>query len=315
MAESKVEDTDLIKVVDKKEVLNDATTSTKKEEDSEQSDISNKSISEANDTHNENDLKVVAVVEVKNQESNLDSESSNKIETAASENEKHAKEDVTMNERLEEVDSEKSPKQLENSAVKINEIKNTISEEEETLNEILKVVHENLSSTEVQQIATESENLNQENKSGNEETKEKTDKDSEKDDGIDTVNDDTDVLIINESVSSRRNSETKQSVEIEHMEVGIVGPPTTVSELINEELGAESTLSTDQKVQDHVAEWVHNSAKTKELVANEEETPQQEKKNVREKRTRKKRSNDVLALPTRKSQRIVSNIIKKSIKW
>ncbi|KAK9307784.1 hypothetical protein QLX08_002018 [Tetragonisca angustula] len=316
MAESKVEDTDLIKVVDKKEVLNDATTSTKKEEDSETSDISNKNKSEANDSH-KNDLKVVAIVEVKNQEPNLDSESSSKIESAASENEKHAEEDVTMNARLKEVDSEKSPKQLENSTVKINEIKNTISEEEETLNEILKVVHENLSSTEVQQIATESKNLNEENKSGNEETKEKTDKESEKDDGIETVNDDTDVLVINESVSSRRNSETKQSVEIvEHMEVGIVGPPTTVSELINEEeLGTESTLSTDQKVQDHVAEWVHNSAKTKELVANEEETPQQEKKNVREKRTRKKRSNDVLALPTRKSQRIVSNIIKKSIKW
>ncbi|KOX79982.1 hypothetical protein WN51_06394 [Melipona quadrifasciata] len=314
MAENKVEDTDLIKVVDKKEALNDATTSTKKEEDSETSDISNKNKSEANDSH-KNDLKVVAVVEVENQEPNLDSESSNKIENAASENEKHTK-DVTMNARLKEADSEKNSKQLENSTVKINEIKNTISEEEETLNEILKVVHENLSSTEVQQIAAESKNLNQENKSGNEETKEKTDKESEKDDGIETVNDDTDVLVINESVSSRRNSETKQSVEIvEHMEVGIVGPPTTVSELINEEeLGAESTLSTDQKVQDHVAEWVHNSTKTKELVANEEETPRQ-KKNVREKRTRKKRSNDVLALPTRKSQRIVSNIIKKSIKW
>ncbi|KAK1119484.1 hypothetical protein K0M31_013311 [Melipona bicolor] len=314
MAENKVEDTDLIKVVDKKEALNDATTSTKKEEDSETSDISNKNKSEANDSH-KNDLKVVAVVEVKNQEPNLDSESSNKIENAASENEKHTKEDVTMNARLKEADSEKNPKQLENSTVKINEIKNTISEEEETLNEILKVVHENLSSTEVQQIAPEPKNLNQENKSGNEETKEKTDKESEKDDGIEIVNDDTDVLVINESVSSRRNSETKQSVEIvEHMEVGIVGPPTTVSELINEEeLGAESTLSTDQKVQDHVAEWVHNSTKTKELVANEEETRQ--KKNVREKKTRKKRSNDVLTLPTRKSQRIVSNIIKKSIKW
>ncbi|XP_043579154.1 uncharacterized protein LOC122566243 isoform X1 [Bombus pyrosoma] len=318
MAESKIEDMDLIKVVDKEEVLNDPTTSMKKVEDKEKQEVSNKNESELNDSY-ENDLKVVAVIDVKKQESSLDSENSNNIENTMFENEKHTKEDVTMNARLKEMDNEENPKQVENSSLKVKDIKNTISEEEETLNEILKVVHENLGSTEVRQFATEPKNLKQENKSVNEETKEPTDRESKKEDVVETTNDDTDVLIINESVSSRRNSDTKQSMEIEHMEVGIVGPPTTVSELINEEeLRAESALSTDQKVEVHVAEWVQNSAKAEELVGDEEETPindtQQEKKNVKEKRTRKKKSNDVLNLPSRKSQRIVSNIIKKSIK-
>lgn len=319
MAESKIEDMDLIKVVDKEEVLNDPTTSMKKVEDKEMQEISNKNESELDDSY-ENALKVVAVIDVKKQESSLDSENSNNIENTMSENEKHTKEDVTMNARLKEMDNEENSKQIENSSLKVKDIKNTISEEEETLNEILKVVHENLGSTEVRQFAAEPKNLKQENKSVNEETKEQTDRESKKEDVVETTNDDTDVLIINESVSSRRNSDTKQSIEIEHMEVGIVGPPTTVSELINEEeLRAESALSTDQKVEVHVAEWVQNSAKAEELVGEEEETPindaQPEKKNVKEKRTRKKKSNDVLNLPSRKSQRIVSNIIKKSIKW
>lgn len=319
MAESKIEDMDLIKVVDKEEVLNDPTTSMKKVEDEEVQEVSNKNESELNDSY-ENDLKVVAVIDVKKQESSLDSENSNNIENTTFENKKHTKEDVTMNARLKEMDNEENSEQIENSSLKVKDIKNTISEEEETLNEILKVVHENLGSTEVRQFATEPKNLKQENKSVNEETKEQTDRESKKEDVVETTNDDTDVLIINESVSSRRNSDTKQSVEIEHMEVGIVGPPTTVSELINEEeLRAESALSTDQKVEVHVAEWVQNSAKAEELVGDEEETPindaQREKKNVKEKRTRKKKSNNVLNLPSRKSQRIVSNIIKKSIKW
>ncbi|XP_060812547.1 uncharacterized protein LOC132905357 isoform X1 [Bombus pascuorum] len=318
MAESKIKDMDLIKVADKEEVLNDPTTSMKKVEDNEMQEISNKNESELSDSY-ENDLKIVAVVDVKKQESSLDSENSNNIGSTMSENEKHTKKNVTMNARLKEMDNEENSKQIENLSLKVKDIKNTISEEEETLNEILKVVHENLGSTEVRQFAAEAKNLKQENKNVNEETKKQTDRESKKEDVVETTNDDTDILIINESVSSRRNSDTKQSIEIEHMEVGIVGPPTTVSELINEEeLRAESALSTDQKVEVHVAEWVQNSAKAEELVEDEEETlindAQQEKKNVKEKRTRKKKSNDVLNLPSRKSQRIVSNIIKKSIK-
>ncbi|XP_043803854.1 uncharacterized protein LOC122720870 isoform X1 [Apis laboriosa] len=318
MAENKIEVIDLIKT-DKKEVLNNPSTSTKKVEDNEKQDISNKNNLETNNSSEKN-LNVVTIIDVKEDESNLNSEDFNKTENISSQNEKHKKEDVTMNIRLKKIDNDENSKEIENSSSKVKDIKN-ISEEEETLNEILKVVHENLSSSEIRQLPVESKNLNQENKSdSSEDNKEKTDKEKEKENAKEIVNDKANIVIISEIVSSRRDSETKQSIEIvEHMEVGIVGPPTTVSELINEEeLRAESALSTDQKVQDHVAEWVQNSAKVEELVVEEDETPinnaSQEKKNVREKRTRKKKNNDVLALPTRKSQRIVSNIIKKSIK-
>lgn len=319
MADNKIEVIDLIKAADKKEVLNNPTTSTKKVEDNEKQDISNKNNLETNNSSEKNS-NVVTIIDVKEDESNLNSEDFKKIENISSQNEKHKRDDVTMNIRLKKIDNDENSKEIENSSSKVKDIKN-ISEEEETLNEILKVVvHENLSSSEVRQLPVESKNLNQENKSDSEDNKEKTDKEKEKEKAKEIVNDKANIVVISEIVSSRRDSETKQSIEIvEHMEVGIVGPPTTVSELINEEeLRAESALSTDQKVQDHVAEWVQNSAKVEELVVEEDETPinnaSQEKKNVREKRTRKKKNNDVLALPTRKSQRIVSNIIKKSIK-
>ncbi|XP_076755579.1 uncharacterized protein LOC143426206 isoform X2 [Xylocopa sonorina] len=320
MAESKLENTDLMKAVDTKEILNDPTTSVKKVESIEKQNISSKNKLDANDSYEKDLVKVVDIIEIEEEQSSGVPEDLSKIERA-SKNDKHLKEDVTINTRVNEMGSEENSKQVGSSLSKVKDVKNknTISVEEETLNEILKVVHENLSSTEVQQAVTESKNLNKGDKADNEECKEKTEEELEKDDAMESVNDETNVAK-SEGAPSRTDSETKQSVEIvEHMEVGIVGPPTTVSELINEEeLRAESALSTDQKVQDHVAEWVQNSAKTEELVAEDEESPindvQQEIKNIREKRTRKKKTNDVLALPTRTSQRIVSNIIKKSIK-
>ncbi|CAL7947040.1 unnamed protein product [Xylocopa violacea] len=318
MAESKIENTDLIKTVDAKEILNDPTTSVKKADNIEKQNISNKNKLDTNDSYEKNLIKVVDIIEIEEEQSSGVPEDLSKIESA-SKNEKHLKEDVKVNTRVNEMGNEENSKQVGSSKVKDVKNKNTISVEEETLNEILKVVHENLSSTDVQQTVTESKNSNKVDKADNEECKEKTEEELEKDDAMESVNDETNVAK-SEGAPSRTDSETKQSVEIvEHMEVGIVGPPTTVSELINEEeLRAESALSTDQKVQDHVAEWVQNSAKTEELVAEDEESPindvQQEIKNIREKRTRKKKTNDVLALPTRTSQRIVSNIIKKSIK-
>lgn len=314
MAESKIEDMELVKVEVKEEAL-DPTTSTIKVGDNEKREVSIKNESEPNDSY-ENDLNIVSVIEIKKEEISLDPENSNNIEKTMSKNEtykKHTREDVTTSARLKEMDSEENSKQIENSFLKVKD------EEDDTLNELLEIVHENFDSAEVRLFAAEPINLKEEDKSDNEETKEQIDGESKKDDIVETTSDDTDVLIINESVPSRRNSDTKPFIKIEHMEVGIVGPPTTVDELIiEEEFKADSALSTDQKVEVHVAEWVQNSVKAEELVGDEEEIPindaEQEKKNVKEKRTRKKRSNDVLNLPSRKSQRIVSNIIKKSIK-
>nr|XP_012136965.1 PREDICTED: uncharacterized protein LOC105662030 [Megachile rotundata] len=320
MAESKAESTELKRTVDKREVLSDPSTSVKKLENMETQiqDACNKNKLEINDSCKKN----FKVIELKEQNANVSSDDSCKTEDPTVEKEKHRTEEIILDEELMEIDNvTEKPNEMDNSSVKDKDVKTAASEEEETLNDILKVVHENLSSNNVKQTTVDSKDLKQETNSNAEVFKEKVEAESSKENVVDEItSDDASVIAQIESATSRRDSETKESVEIvEHMEVGIVGPPTTVSELISEEeLREESALSTEQKLQDHVAEWVQNSAKAEELVEVEEETSisdvQQEKKNVREKRTRKKKSNDVIALPTRKSQRIISNIIKKSIK-
>ncbi|XP_012136887.2 uncharacterized protein LOC100882946 isoform X4 [Megachile rotundata] len=320
MAESKAESTELKRTVDKREVLSDPSTSVKKLENMETQiqDACNKNKLEINDSCKKN----FKVIELKEQNANVNSDDSCKTEDPTVEKEKHRTEEIILDEELMEIDNvTEKPNEMDNSSVKDKDVKTAASEEEETLNDILKVVHENLSSNNVKQTTVDSKDLKQETNSNAEVFKEKVEAESSKENVVDEItSDDASVIAQIESATSRRDSETKESVEIvEHMEVGIVGPPTTVSELISEEeLREESALSTEQKLQDHVAEWVQNSAKAEELVEVEEETSisdvQQEKKNVREKRTRKKKSNDVIALPTRKSQRIISNIIKKSIK-
>lgn len=110
----------------------------------------------------------------------------------------------------------------------------------------------------------------------------------------------------------------------EQLEVGIVGPPTAVSDLINEEeLHGESALSAEEKIQDHVAEWVEKSVATEVLITGETEEEEENeiasncrrrRRNLRDRRKRKKENEDLPAVSTRKSQKIVSNIIKRSIK-
>lgn len=95
-------------------------------------------------------------------------------------------------------------------------------------------------------------------------------------------------------------------------EVGIVGEPFAVTELISEEeLGVESTLSTDAKSQEHVAHWVVNSVKVGSRffvreVENGESLPERKRVNKRKERSE---------VTSRKRRRIVSHIIKRSIKW
>jgi len=117
-----------------------------------------------------------------------------------------------------------------------------------------------------------------------------------------------------DETSSRESVATKDE---QRSELGIVGPPTAVSELINEEeLGGDSALSADQK--EHIVEWVENSVKVKvEEENNHAERSKIEymKNNEVEKRMKRKKINDAPSISPRKSQKLVSNIIKKSIKW
>lgn len=138
---------------------------------------------------------------------------------------------------------------------------------------------------------------------------------------IDLENDMTDstkestASVTAKSVEDKRDSSESSEKAEEKSEVGIVGPPTAVSELINEEeLGGDSALSADQK--DHVAEWVENWVNPEE----EDNMIKGCKRNIYEdknaaERAKRKKHNDVPSISPRKSQKIVCNIIKRSIKW
>ncbi|EFN84053.1 hypothetical protein EAI_06840, partial [Harpegnathos saltator] len=117
-----------------------------------------------------------------------------------------------------------------------------------------------------------------------------------------------------EKKDSRESRELEKSDE--KSEVGIVGPPTAVSELINEEeLGGGD--SADQK--DHIAEWVEKSAKADTATpANAEDDVAVEERKQRTNGSEvetKWKNEEAVSISSRKSQKIVSNIIKKSIKW
>ncbi|XP_012277731.1 uncharacterized protein LOC105698245 isoform X3 [Orussus abietinus] len=110
---------------------------------------------------------------------------------------------------------------------------------------------------------------------------------------------------------------------LEGSEVGIVGPPTAVRDLVSEEeLRTESDLPTEGKaqLQDHVAEWVQNSVKPEgelERLEDDEEGVESRGEVADGSLGKPRKGSEPVgaALASRKSQRVVvSNIIKKSIK-
>ncbi|KAI4500083.1 hypothetical protein M0802_004953 [Mischocyttarus mexicanus] len=142
----------------------------------------------------------------------------------------------------------------------------------------------------------------------------------------DNINIDEETSLEGENQELKKESvEKKKSINNdEQLEVGIVGPPTAVSELINEEeLHGESALSAEEKVQDQATEWVEKSVTTDILITGETEEEEENeiasncrrrRRNLRDRRKIKKENGDLLLVSTRKSQKIVSNIIKRSIK-
>lgn len=320
MADTKVENKDLKSANNALDILNDATTSKDNVEEIKKhlEDVSSESKMEANDS-SEKKSDSINDVDPKETKKEIVLEDSKPTKSVApkseNESETSTKEEAMLSVECKDTDqkAEKSNSDETIAKVKDSEATNDVSEEEKTLNEISKVVHEGFNSKDGFRSIAKSKSLQEKDGNVADDSKQKTKEESKNEDVVKETH--------SEKVNVPVEAEVKQNIEeVEHAECGIVGPPTTVSELIHEEeLRAESALSTDSKVQDHVAEWVQNSAKGEEIIIeDDEETPVQQvdeqKKNIREKRTRKKKNNDILALPTRKSQRIVSNIIKKSIK-
>ncbi|XP_072765939.1 uncharacterized protein [Anoplolepis gracilipes] len=188
------------------------------------------------------------------------------------------------------------------------------------LNEILKVVHGDLQMEVLQKVAGVSTTAKDSDEDSSEKDQQtvKKEETTPEDSAVDSSEKYTASATLKSTEDERdeRDSRNFSMRAEEKSEIGIVGSPTTISELINEEeLGGDSALSVDQK--DHIVEWVENSVKVNADEENniaEECQPEMYEKNTME-ITKQQKLDDVHVISSRKSQKIVSNIIKKSIKW
>ncbi|XP_018397960.1 PREDICTED: uncharacterized protein LOC108775977 isoform X2 [Cyphomyrmex costatus] len=179
-----------------------------------------------------------------------------------------------------------------------------------SLNEIIKVVHGDLA-MEILRCANETteEDNDEENKEKDQPTVRKED-DVSKDDITDSVKECTSLAA--EDKNDSRGSLDKTE---EKSDIGIVHSPTAFGELIEQQLASDSALSTDRA--DHIVEWVKNSVAN---VNKEDNIVEESKFNIYEKITtneaekRKMTSITPPFISPKKSLKIVSNIIKKSIK-
>jgi len=117
------------------------------------------------------------------------------------------------------------------------------------------------------------------------------------------------------SVAAKHKKDLKASSKKmeEKSNIEIVRSPTAIGELIEEQLANNSTLSTDRT--DHIVEWVKNSVTA---TAHEESNTLEECKSentTSEVEKRKRHSITPPFVSPRKSQKLVCNIIKKSIRW
>ncbi|KAL0110864.1 hypothetical protein PUN28_014066 [Cardiocondyla obscurior] len=243
-----------------------------------------------------------------------------------------------------EIDKAKSSKAVEPEIV-ASEVKDVSNEEksssdssfalQDNLNEILKIVHGDFA-MELMEIAESeaakgndkrNEEGNDEDKNDKESNKEDVNEEEQqtvkkKDDALADVTPDAGELkedsiafVAEDKRDSRRSSEKTE----EKSNFEVVRSPTAFGELIEEQLANNSELSTIDRT-DHIVEWVKNSVKAN---ANEESTVIEESNIVEECKSgnttsdAEKRKISSITPPfvsPRKSQRLVSNIIKKSIK-
>lgn len=187
---------------------------------------------------------------------------------------------------------------------------------DQRLNEILKVVHGDLQMEVLQKVAGVPTKDNDEDGSGKYQQMVKKEGTPPKDNVCMDSSKKYTASATSKSTEDERDSRSFTMRTEEKSEIGIVGSPTTISDLINEEeLGGDNALSVDQK--DHIVEWVENSAKVNADEENniaEECQPEMYEKDTLETAKRQK-LDDAHVISSRKSQKIVSNIIKKSIKW
>jgi len=180
------------------------------------------------------------------------------------------------------------------------------------LKEILKMVHGELVAMEMLQVAGVIV------KDSDEENNEKEQQMVKKEDEVskDHMADSAKKCTTSPAAKDKRDSRGSSDQTDEKSNFGIVHSPTAIGELIEEQLASNSALSTDRT--DHIVEWVKNSVvntNEEDNIVEECKSEIHEKNSTNEAENRKRLSVTPPFISPRKSQKIVSNIIKKSIKW
>lgn len=226
-----------------------------------------------------------------------------------------AESEISNSEKLECSNSD----EFHSSEAKSEDVKEDtviVSPMQNSLNEILKIVHGDLA-MEMLQTVSESATVKdseEENNEKEQQTVKKKDDISEDDMVADNVKKD---CTISAAAKDKRDSRKEETEEKSNF--GIVHPPTAIGELIEEQLANNSALSVDRT--DHIVEWVKNSVKIntdeESNIAEECKIPDVYQEDTRNETERRRKLNTVTPpfVSPRKSQKIVSNIIKKSIKW
>lgn len=316
MAENATEDTKLtMNKDDMSETLpTTSTTKTVSDEKGELIDVDKASTSKEDvDVKNEKIVKDADLADKEKQNAfktdcNGDSKEETKSESASSE-----KIEIEIKENLNSCTEERSDNKEDRE-----ESQEVSSPVDQRLNEILRVVHGDLQMEMLQKVAGVSTNAkdNDEDGSGKDQQMVRKEETPPKDNVCMDSSKKYTASATSKSTEDERDSRNFSMRAEEKSEIGIVGSPTTISELINEEeLGGDSALSVDQK--DHIVEWVENSAKVNADEENniaEECQPEMYEKDTLE-TTKRQKLDDAHVISSRKSQKIVSNIIKKSIKW
>ncbi|XP_029161140.1 uncharacterized protein LOC114932896 isoform X1 [Nylanderia fulva] len=313
MAESATEDTKLSVNKNDMSETSPTTSATNKvssdEEKDELADIDKASTSkEAADNQNE---------KVANDTDLLDKEEQNSFKTDCNGDSKEETNPGNVSSEKIEAEIKENVKEISSTEAKSGneEVTECRSDVDERLDEILKVVHGDLQMIErVARISTPVKD-NDEDENGKERQTVRKEETVSEDDAVDSSQKCT-TSATSKSTEGEKDSKNFSMKAEEKSEIGIVGSPTTISELINEEeLRGDSALSADQK--DHIVEWVENSVKInadeENNVAEECQSQMYEKDTMETGKLQK--LDDVHVISSRKSQKIVSNIIKKSIKW
>ncbi|XP_029161166.1 uncharacterized protein LOC114932896 isoform X2 [Nylanderia fulva] len=312
MAESATEDTKLSVNKNDMSETSPTTSATNKvssdEEKDELADIDKASTSkEAADNQNE---------KVANDTDLLDKEEQNSFKTDCNGDSKEETNPGNVSSEKIEAEIKENVKEISSTEAKSGneEVTECRSDVDERLDEILKVVHGDLQMIErVARISTPVKD-NDEDENGKERQTVRKEETVSEDDAVDSSQKCT-TSATSKSTEGEKDSKNFSMKAEEKSEIGIVGSPTTISELINEEeLRGDSALSADQK--DHIVEWVENSVKInadeENNVAEECQSQMYEKDTMETGKLQK--LDDVHVISSRKSQKIVSNIIKKSIK-